>query len=204
MSFEHRSTNQPSLFTEPESASASPAPRVKSARSANRAAWWQRRLASRRSRNPSAPSSSYRTINRRKCRPDMPSSSPASSAVSRRFRWRSNASSNRSTKTSHNALVRRIAPSRTGSEHGGQLMRYKRRTTDASPTRLNKRTWLLRRCCGSFLGGSGQSNLAQLVYTTSSKSRQLRAPATKPSKNGAPKSAVSRVQINTTVTLPGA
>jgi hypothetical protein len=44
MSFEHLSTNQPSLFTEPESASPSPAPRVKSARSANRAAWWQQDL----------------------------------------------------------------------------------------------------------------------------------------------------------------
>ena len=44
MSFEHLSTNQPSLFTEPESASASPAPRVKSARSANRAAWWEQDL----------------------------------------------------------------------------------------------------------------------------------------------------------------
>ena len=32
------------------------------------------------------------------------------------------------------APVRRIAPSRTGSEHGGQLTRYERRTTDASPT----------------------------------------------------------------------
>ncbi len=44
MSFEHLSTNQPSLFTELECASASPAPRVKSARSANRAAWWQQDL----------------------------------------------------------------------------------------------------------------------------------------------------------------
>ena len=44
MSFERLSTNQPSLFTEPESAGASPAPRVKSARSANRAAWWQQDL----------------------------------------------------------------------------------------------------------------------------------------------------------------
>ena len=58
--------------------------------------------------------------------PTCPSSSPASSAVSRRLRWRSNASSNRSTKTSHNALVRRIAPSRTGGELGGQLTRYER------------------------------------------------------------------------------
>jgi len=44
MSFEHLSTNQPSLFAEPESAGASPAPRVKSARSANRAAWWEQDL----------------------------------------------------------------------------------------------------------------------------------------------------------------
>ena len=44
MSFEHRSANQPGLFAEPESAGASPAPRVKSARSANRAAWWERDL----------------------------------------------------------------------------------------------------------------------------------------------------------------
>src|SRR5271166_5042692 len=44
MSLEHLSTSQPSLFTEPESASASPAPRVKSARSANRAAWWEQDL----------------------------------------------------------------------------------------------------------------------------------------------------------------
>jgi len=44
MSFEHLSTNQPSLFVEPESASASPAPRVTSARSANRAAWWEQDL----------------------------------------------------------------------------------------------------------------------------------------------------------------
>src|SRR5271157_3452235 len=44
MSFEHLSTNQPSLFTEPESASPPPAPRVKSARSTNRAAWWEQDL----------------------------------------------------------------------------------------------------------------------------------------------------------------
>ena len=44
MSFERLSTNQPSLFTEPESAGASPAPRVRSARSANRAAWWEQDL----------------------------------------------------------------------------------------------------------------------------------------------------------------
>ncbi len=44
LSFEHLSTNQPSLFAEPESASASPAPRVRSARSANRAAWWEQDL----------------------------------------------------------------------------------------------------------------------------------------------------------------
>ena len=44
MSFEHLSANQPGLFAEPESASASPAPRVKSARSANRAAWWEQDL----------------------------------------------------------------------------------------------------------------------------------------------------------------
>ena len=44
MSFEHLSTNQPSLFTEPENAGGSPAPRVKSARSANRAAWWEQDL----------------------------------------------------------------------------------------------------------------------------------------------------------------
>ena len=41
MSFEHLSTNQPGLFGEPESASAFPAPRVTSARSANHAAWWR-------------------------------------------------------------------------------------------------------------------------------------------------------------------
>jgi hypothetical protein len=44
MSFEHLSANQPGLFAEPESASPSPAPRVKSARSANRAAWWEQDL----------------------------------------------------------------------------------------------------------------------------------------------------------------
>ena len=44
MSFEHPSTNQPGLFAELEGASASPAPRVKSARSANRAAWWEQDL----------------------------------------------------------------------------------------------------------------------------------------------------------------
>jgi hypothetical protein len=44
MSFEHLPTNQPSLFSEPEDAGASPAPRVKSARSANRAAWWEQDL----------------------------------------------------------------------------------------------------------------------------------------------------------------
>src|SRR5271165_6223385 len=44
MSLEHLSTNQPSLFAEPESAGASPAPRVRSARSANRAAWWEQDL----------------------------------------------------------------------------------------------------------------------------------------------------------------
>ena len=44
MSFEHLSANQPGLFTEPESASEPPAPRVKSARSANRAAWWEQDL----------------------------------------------------------------------------------------------------------------------------------------------------------------
>jgi len=42
MSFEHLSANQPGLFA--ESGSASPAPRVKSARSANRAAWWEQDL----------------------------------------------------------------------------------------------------------------------------------------------------------------
>jgi len=44
MSLEHLSTSQPSLFTEPECASGSPAPPVKSARSANRAAWWEQDL----------------------------------------------------------------------------------------------------------------------------------------------------------------
>jgi hypothetical protein len=44
MSFEHLSANQPGLFPEPESASPSPTPRVKSARSANRAAWWEQDL----------------------------------------------------------------------------------------------------------------------------------------------------------------
>jgi hypothetical protein len=44
MSFERLSTNQPSLFTEPECACASPAPRVRSARSFNRAGWWQQDL----------------------------------------------------------------------------------------------------------------------------------------------------------------
>jgi hypothetical protein len=44
MSFEPLSANQPGLFAEPESASESPAPRVKSARSANRAAWWEQDL----------------------------------------------------------------------------------------------------------------------------------------------------------------
>jgi len=44
MSFEHLSANQPGLFAEPESAGPSPAPRVKSARSANRAAWWKQDL----------------------------------------------------------------------------------------------------------------------------------------------------------------
>ena len=44
MSFEHLSANQPGLFAELESASAPPAPRVKSARSANRAAWWEQDL----------------------------------------------------------------------------------------------------------------------------------------------------------------
>src|SRR5208337_1830010 len=44
MSFEHLSTNQPSLFAEPESAGASPTPPVKSACSANRAAWWKQDL----------------------------------------------------------------------------------------------------------------------------------------------------------------
>ena len=43
--------------------------------------------------------------------------------------WR-NASSKRLTKTSHSARVRRIDPSRTGGELGGQLTRYKRRTND--------------------------------------------------------------------------
>ena len=44
MSFEQLSANQPGLFAEPESAGASPTPRVKSARSANRAAWWEQDL----------------------------------------------------------------------------------------------------------------------------------------------------------------
>ena len=44
MSFEHLSAKQLSLFAEPENASPSPAPRVKSARSANRAAWWEQDL----------------------------------------------------------------------------------------------------------------------------------------------------------------
>ena len=46
--------------------------------------------------------------------------------------------------------------------------------------RLNERTWRsFSVAAGSFPSDSGQSNLAQLVYPTSSKSRQLRAPATK-------------------------
>ena len=44
MSFEHLSTNQPGLFAEPENPGGSPAPPVKSARSANRAAWRQQDL----------------------------------------------------------------------------------------------------------------------------------------------------------------
>src|SRR5271155_2521709 len=44
MSFEHLSVNHPGLFAQPEGASASPAPRVRSARSANRAAWWEQDL----------------------------------------------------------------------------------------------------------------------------------------------------------------
>jgi hypothetical protein len=44
MSFEHLSANQPGLFAKPESASPSPAPRVKSTRSANRAVWWEQDL----------------------------------------------------------------------------------------------------------------------------------------------------------------
>ena len=44
MSFEHLSTNQPGLFAELETPTTSPAPPVKSARSANRAAWWQQDL----------------------------------------------------------------------------------------------------------------------------------------------------------------
>ena len=43
------------------------------------------------------------------------------------------------TKTYHNALARRIAPSRTGGELGGQLMRCEKRITDASPTRRSRR-----------------------------------------------------------------
>ena len=44
MSFERLSTNQPGLFAELEPPSTPPAPRVKSARSANRAAWWEQDL----------------------------------------------------------------------------------------------------------------------------------------------------------------
>jgi len=44
MSFEHLSTNQPGLFAELETPPTPPAPRVKSARSANRAAWWEQDL----------------------------------------------------------------------------------------------------------------------------------------------------------------
>ena len=44
MSLEHLSASQPGLFAEPANGSAPPAPRVKSARSANRAAWWEQDL----------------------------------------------------------------------------------------------------------------------------------------------------------------
>src|SRR5271165_2495742 len=44
MSFEHLSANQPGLFAELETSPTSPAPRVKSARSANRGAWWEQDL----------------------------------------------------------------------------------------------------------------------------------------------------------------
>jgi hypothetical protein len=44
MSFKHLSTNQPGLFAELETPTTPPAPRVKSARSANRAAWWEQDL----------------------------------------------------------------------------------------------------------------------------------------------------------------
>ena len=44
MSFEHLSTNQPGLFAELETPTTPPTPRVKSARSANRAAWWEQDL----------------------------------------------------------------------------------------------------------------------------------------------------------------
>ena len=44
MSFEPLSTNQPGLFAELETPSTPPAPRVTSARSANRAAWWEQDL----------------------------------------------------------------------------------------------------------------------------------------------------------------
>ena len=63
------------------------------------------------------------------------SGSPASSPVSRPLQQRPSAFSNFSANTSHSTLVRRIAPSRTGGEHGGQLTRYERRTTDASLAR---------------------------------------------------------------------
>jgi hypothetical protein len=44
MSFEQVSTNQPALFPEMENAAPSPTPRVKSERSANRAAAWEQDL----------------------------------------------------------------------------------------------------------------------------------------------------------------
>jgi hypothetical protein len=44
MTFQHVTTNQPGLFPDPDSPDASPAPRIRSARSANRAAWWQQDL----------------------------------------------------------------------------------------------------------------------------------------------------------------
>src|SRR5271155_3198701 len=44
MSFEHLSVNHPGLFAELETPSTPPAPRVKSARSATRAAWWEQDL----------------------------------------------------------------------------------------------------------------------------------------------------------------
>src|SRR6516162_7664017 len=78
---------------------------------------------------------------RRKLRPDIPNNSPASSAVNRCRSYARTAQAPLQNATQIPPIASlsvASAASRTSSEHGGQLTRYKRRTIDALPTREDR------------------------------------------------------------------